>query len=195
MTILIGDPMRTALLNLTLALVLLASNAYADELDANRAIAVFAGDTQAFLRRHVLVTETKSVCGAGNYFYATKDRFSPTEMNCLRQLLSYRFNATEVPGIDFEDSTGMKVSDEDIQMLMSSKKFSRWLGADLVQSLSRLKQARSALLAMAQAHPLAPTAFFASAAFKTYDSTANHFLNGLLARYEILSIDNLVDCD
>lgn len=174
-----------------------AATAYEERVRKVEAIAKQIPD---FTERHDLVVEATGVCGAGSLYYVKKGQFSATEFDWLRQLLTYRFNGTTVIGtasiqIDFEESTGIQVTDQDMAALASTAEFSKWLGADILKSIPQLKAARSQLIATTQEHPPIPEQFIKSKAFKRYHSVANSFYVRLASKFNIISIDNLVDCD
>lgn len=174
-----------------------ATTAYEERVQKVEAIAKRIPD---FVERNDLVVEATGVCGAGSSYYVKKGQLSTTELNWLRQLLTYRFNGTTVIGtasirIDFEESTGIQVTDQEMAVLASTAEFSKWLGADLLKSIPQLKAVRSQLIATTKEHPPIPAQFSESKAFKRYYSVADSFYVHLASKFNIIPIDNLVDCD
>ena len=97
--------------------------------------------------------------------------------------------------ISFEESTGVEVSDGEIQKLLASSEFSKWVGSNLVRSLSRLMSARADLKSNAAQLPQHPEAFLQHPTYKRYSSVASNFQKQLVRKFKIIAIDNLVDCD
>lgn len=177
-------------------------NAQADSSYAARLqkVEAFAKRVPDFASKHDLVIESAGVCGAGYFHYVKRGQLSNTEFNWLRQLLSYRFNGTSVVGkasiqIDFEEGTEIQVTDQEVTALASGEEFSKWIGSDLIKSIAQLKAARSQLLVSTQKYPPIPEQFIKSKVFNRYYSVANAFYERLASKFNIISVDNLVDCD
>ena len=165
-----------------------------------RKVEAIAKKNTNFTQKHDLLLEAASVCGSGDSYHVQKGRFADVELNWLRQLLRYRFNGTSVTStvagrISFEESAGVEVTDAEIQKLLASAEFSKWVGSDLVRSLSRLMSARAELKSNAAQLPQHPEPFLRHTTYKRYSSTASSFQRQLARKFKIIAIDNLVDCD
>lgn len=192
--------MRHVVFLLAMLCATVSAYAYTSYEERVRRVEAIAKRNPDFSKHHEVVVEAAGVCGAGHYYYVKKGQFSATELGWLRQLLSYRFNGTTVAGtgdvrIDLEESTEQQVTDEELSALMESKGFSEWVGTDILRSLSQLKTARRQLVAATRKHPPVPEQFLGSKVFKRYFASANGLYVRLAAKYKVISIDNLVDCD
>lgn len=162
-----------------------------------RRVEAFANAHPSFSIEHEELIEATGVCGNGHVYFVKKNHFAHTEIDWLRQLLSYRFNGTRVDGvnIDFEESTSTKIDEGELLSLASIPRFAKWLGPELKRDVSGLAAARAALTASSNEMPKDWKQFQKHANYTRYVSAADRFFNRLTSRFKIIAVDNLVDCD